>query len=120
MKKYLKIISIFILIFILISFLSTVLALEDIVDPNYYEPSSSGNADTIKNIGNSIIGVLQVVGSIVSVIVLIVIGIQYMLGSVEEKAQYKEKMWPYIVGAIMIFSVLNIIGIANAVAQSFL
>lgn len=59
---------------------------------------------SINNVGNSVIGVLQVVGIVLSVIVLIVLGIKYMMGSAEEKAEYKKTMMPYIVGAALIFA----------------
>ena len=39
-------------------------------------------------------------------------GIRYMVGSVEEKAQYKSLMFPYVLGAILLFSgttLLNLI-----------
>ena len=36
-------------------------------------------------------------------IILVVLGIKYMMGSAEEKAEYKKTMIPYVVGAILIF-----------------
>lgn len=62
-------------------------------------------------IGNSIIGTITVVASIISVISLIILGIKYMLGSVEERAEYKKVLWPYFVGAIMVFGITNIINL---------
>ena len=62
-------------------------------------------------IGNSIIGTITVVASIISVIALIILGIKYMLGSVEERAEYKKVLWPYFVGAIMVFGITNIINL---------
>lgn len=77
------------------------------------------NADKkVSDIGNRIIGAIQVVGSLVSVIALIIIGIRYMLGSVEEKAQYKETLGPYILGAGLVFGISNILGIVYNIATS--
>ena len=59
---------------------------------------------------NTIIGWLTGIGMAVSVIVLLVLGIKYMIGSAEEKADYKKSMIPYLVGAILIFA-------ASALAQ---
>ena len=61
---------------------------------------------------NTIVSVIETVGVISSVIILIVIGIKYMMGSAEEKAEYKKTMIPYIVGAILIFAAATI---ANAI-----
>ena len=70
---------------------------------------SDTNATTqIKNLGNNIIGILQAVGIVVSVVVVIVLGIKYMMGSVEEKAEYKKTMMPYLIGAALIFAASTI------------
>lgn len=57
------------------------------------------------------ITILQYVGSIASVICIIVIGIRYMMGSVEEKAQYKKTLMPYLIGAALVFATTNILSI---------
>lgn len=72
--------------------------------------TTTQGATEISNVGKSIVGILQTVGIILSVIVLIILGIKYMMGSAEEKADYKKSMIPYLVGAILIFA-------ASALAQ---
>ena len=42
---------------------------------------------------------------------IMLIGIKYMLGSVEEKAEYKKTMIPYIIGCIFIFSISTIVSV---------
>lgn len=59
--------------------------------------------DGIKSLGNKIIGILQTVGVVLSVVILVILGIKYMMGSAEEKADYKKTMIPYIIGAACIF-----------------
>lgn len=61
--------------------------------------------------GNSIITILTMVGSILSVIVLIILGLKYMLGSVEEKAEYKKMLMPYVIGASLVFAASTIAGV---------
>ena len=85
-------------------------------DPNdeIWRPSSTTSAqgaDRVLEIGNDIIGVIQLVGSLISVGVLVVIGIRYMMGSVEERASYKKAMTPYLIGAVMLFAITNILAI---------
>lgn len=82
----------------------------DIINPNEYEPPNIGSGGEIGRIGNIIIGSIQLIGSIVSVIALLILGIKYMMGSIEEKAEYKETMKPYIIGAVMVFSITVILG----------
>jgi len=82
-----------------------------VLDPNKYKPNALATSDvgTLVSKGNAIIGVIQVIGSVVSVIVLAILGIKYMVGSVEERAEYKKTMLPYLVGAIMLFASANLV-----------
>lgn len=120
-KKSLKrIIIILINIVLLFGFYST--SFGYVLNPNRYNPKSEDNvidADKLKDIGNILIGYLQAIGSVVSVVVLIVLGIKYMIGSAEEKAEYKKTMMPYLIGAIMVFAITNILGIIANIVQSF-
>ncbi len=58
----------------------------------------------ITKLGNDIVGIFQVVGVVLAVVIIIVLGIKYMLGSAEEKSEYKKSMLPYVVGAALIFA----------------
>lgn len=58
----------------------------------------------ITQLGNDIVGIFQVVGVVLAVVIIIVLGIKYMLGSAEEKSEYKKSMLPYVVGAALIFA----------------
>lgn len=72
---------------------------------NQVKPNTSANGtNNIIDIGNNIAGIIQVVGIILSVICLMVLGIKYMMGSAEEKAEYKKTFIPYLVGAVILFA----------------
>ena len=73
-------------------------------DYSFWKPKSSGNYSEVRKIGGKITGFIQVIGSVFSLLALVIIGIKYMLGSAEEKADYKKTMIPYIVGCIMVFA----------------
>ena len=62
------------------------------------------NSEELKEKIENVLGIVQVIGSVVSVIMLMAIGIKYMLGSVEEKAEYKKTIIPYLIGAALVFS----------------
>ena len=53
---------------------------------------------------SKILGIIRTIGTITSVVMLMVIGIKFMVGSVEEKAEYKESMKPYLIGAVLVFT----------------
>ena len=59
-------------------------------DPNYWKPTV-GSDDTLVDKTSSLLGAINTIGVTVSIIALIAIGIKYMLGSVEEKAEYKKR-----------------------------
>ena len=63
---------------------------------------SSGATDDVKDMGNKILGFIQTAGVVVAVIIIAVIGVKYIMGSAEEKAEYKKVMIPYLVGAVLI------------------
>ncbi len=65
--------------------------------------SASSAQGSVTNVGNQIIGIITTVGVVVAVVVLLVLGIKYMMGSAAEKAEYKKTMIPYLVGAVLIF-----------------
>ena len=70
----------------------------------------------LTNTGNGIITVLTVIGTVISVIVLIILGLKYMLGSVEERAEYKKIMMPYVIGAALVFAASAIAGMIYSFA----
>lgn len=86
-----------------------------IIDPNDYAPGSINDAfndtEEIVNIASTIIAVIRTVGVVVTVIALLVMGIKYMTGSIEEKADYKKSMIPYLIGVFIFFALSQIIAI---------
>lgn len=88
-------------------------------NPDDWIPNDGAGDAKLLEIGNRIMGPIQVIGSLASVIAIIIIGIKYMLGSVEEKAQYKETLGPYFLGAVLVFGITNVVSIIYDVASSF-
>ena len=111
MKKISKMISILLIVMMLISMGTTVFAAVSGVDsPSTLKGETVSGTSQITKIGNQIITILTIVGVVASVIVLIVLGIKYMMGSAEEKAEYKKTMMPYIVGAALVFAASALAG----------
>lgn len=113
-KKSVKIILTIILIIGIFMNLSHVSALgfEDLGG----EPVTN---DETKTVGNRIITLISTAGSIISVIVLVVLGIKYMMGSVEEKAEYKSSLLPYFIGSIIVFAASTIAGVIYQLTTNF-
>lgn len=75
-----------------------------------------GESEDFMDKAGRVITVVQTVGSIASVVCLIVIGIKYMTGSVEEKAEYKKTLVPYVIGAALVFTITNLLSIVYHIA----
>ena len=92
------------------------------IDTSSYKPGSTTTvtgASKLESIGNRIIGVIRTIGTIISVIAISVMGIKYMVGSVEEKAEYKKTMPPYLLGAVMLFGITNLLVIIQNFVGGF-
>jgi len=117
MKKQVKVLTTIIMVITIIATLgSTVLAAGTTL--NSFDVSKS-TADTskIQEAGQTIVNILQVVGVVAAIAILTVIGIKYMMGSAEEKAEYKKVMIPYVLGAVLIFAATSIVKVVYSVAN---
>ena len=70
------------------------------------------NQESLQNVSSVAYNILLAVGIIAAVIVGLIIGIKYMMGSVAQKAETKELLIPYIVGCVIIFGAFAIWKIA--------
>lgn len=66
------------------------------------------NQSDIQSFSSSLYSVLVIAATAVTVVVGIVLGVKYMIGSVEAKAQYKKLLVPYVAGCIAIYGALGI------------
>lgn len=121
MKKQVKVLSIALIVLTVLLAISNVVLATDI--PGKIDQIAQGNssADTSKvvNLGATIVTIMQTVGIVVAVVVLLILGIKYMMGSAEEKAEYKKTMIPYLVGAILIFASTTIVNVVYNIANGF-
>ena len=110
-----KLIIVNVIIIMLIFFINTYsygFSTEDIKGTTITQTSR----EAIEGFGQDIINILTTAGSICSVIVLIILGIKYMMGSAEEKAEYKKTLLPYIIGAFLVFAASTLASIVYNIA----
>ena len=121
MKKLIKTLPILMTVFMVLMTASSVFAGGVNLAGVTLNPDTN-SANTVGGIGNSILGIIQVVGTVIAVGVLMVIGIKYMMGSAEEKAEYKKTMLPYLIGAVILFAAVNlasyVVSIANTIGNA--
>ena len=107
MKKKVIILSLFIIIQILFVGINICFA-DDVLNPENWKPNESvvsGDDTVFNNKVSIVLSAIRNVGIVVSVAAVMVIGIKFMLGSVEEKAEYKRVMPGYLIGAFLVFAV---------------
>lgn len=112
MNKTLKIFSIILMVAMLsCTMFSTVYAAgAPEFNPGVLTGTTTTNQD-LTDYANKIIGTISTIGIVLSVVVLSFIGIKFMLGSAEEKAEYKKTLMPYVFGAALVFGASTIANI---------
>lgn len=68
---------------------------------------------------SSLVNLFMAAGTVIAVIVISILGIKYMMGSVEEKAEIKETLIPFIAGCVVIFGAFTIWKIAIIIGSDF-
>lgn len=69
---------------------------------------------------NSIIGLIQIVGTGIAAIMVTVLGIKYIMAAPSDKADVKKQIAPMVVGAIVLFGSVNLVNIITKLAMSTL
>ena len=117
MKGTMKIISALIIALMVISIAAPVFATQ--IDGVTIRPDTS----TIQQSGaestlNKVLGAIKYLGIFLAVGITMFMGIKYMMGSVEEKAEYKKTMIPLVVGVVLLFAAAIIIQVIQSVTTS--
>ncbi len=113
MKKNCKKYIILILIVLVLNLLMSSLSYGVFTDANI-DSMKGTTGDTLKPIQDTMniaLKIVSIIGSGISIIALMLLGIKYMMGSVEEKAEYKKTLFPYAIGALFVFGSSIIPGI---------
>ena len=81
--------------------------------------SENTNADTsgVTKLFGGIIQIMQVIGTGIAIIMLIVLAIKYLTASPEGKGEVKKSAAMYIVSAIVLFAAVNILAAIEGLAQ---
>lgn len=66
------------------------------------------SSDNLKNMSDTIYNILLVAGIIIAIIVGLIMGIKFIMGGIEEKAEIKAMLLPYIIGCVVVFGAFAI------------
>ncbi len=107
MKKSLKILTVILLAIMMITISTNVFA-DNLIDPTAIHEEYVGS-ETISSAAGKIMGIIKNVAIVIAVIALMIIGIKYMMGSVEEKAEYKKTLIPLAIGIVVVAGAATIV-----------
>ena len=120
-KKLNKILLIAVMLVIICSITSAVLAGTELRDTNpfgHMNTVSIGAETQIKSSMSAIISVVQAVGTSAALIVIVILGIKYMGTSPSERAEIKTHATVYIVGAVLLFGAVGILEIVKVFGEN--
>lgn len=95
-------------------------ASQDINTDDYKEIYTSKDNDELIKAGGSVVAIVQVIGVSCGIILLIILAIKYffMAPYAGEKATIREKLIPYVIGAVILFGGTGILSIVAHFAQN--
>lgn len=111
------IVSIALIFLILGIFVNNVYA-ANMIDSDKYDPEPSINMrGSFVGKVRTVLGWIRLAGIGVALIAITIIGVKYIFISVEEKAEYKKAMLPYLIGFFMLLCVSVVIEIIASIAE---
>lgn len=120
-RKTVRTLSVVLMILISLVTLSTTVFADStsIVNPEDIVPVSSDASQSVQSISGQILGVVQVIGVAVAVIMLIVLAIKYISAAPNDKAEIKKHAVVYVTGAVVLFAASGLLGIIKGLAEQF-
>lgn len=112
MNKTVKIISTLLIAVLLVATLSQVCLASDyknlIDNVDSQGKGTANNINGISNVAGNVIKLIRNVAAIAAVVIISILGIKYMMGSTEERADYKKSFIPLIVGIVVVVAAASI------------
>lgn len=68
----------------------------------------AGQTQSMQDLAGKILGFIRNIALIGGVVIIAVLGLKYMMGSLEEKSEYKKSMIPLVVGIVVVMSATTI------------
>lgn len=100
-------------------------SLSDVISggDSFIQAGKGGSAQidkgSLQNASSSIYNILLICGMIVAVLIGSIMGIKFMIGSVEEKAEIKAALVPFAIGCIVVFGAFGIWKIVVTIGNNF-
>lgn len=109
MKKVISLIVVFTIIFGFVTFVEAAdSGIKTLTSTMKKVNTMASTGTQTGKIINSVIGLLQMVGSGIALIVITILGIKYILASPGEKADVKKQIFPILIGCVLLFGAVNL------------
>lgn len=111
-KIFISIITLFLILALSINIYAITLddAKNQMNDANKLD-STQDKSTGVMAVINDVIGLLQLAGTGISVVTITLLGAKYMLSSVEQKAEIKNRAMPVVIGCVILFGAVNLVAI---------
>lgn len=111
-KIFISIITLFLILALSINIYAITLddAKKQMEDANKLD-STQDKSTGVMAVINDVIGLLQLAGTGISVVTITLLGAKYMLSSVEQKAEIKNRAMPVVIGCVILFGAVNLVAI---------
>ncbi len=114
MRKSLKLI-VSIAVLVIITSLSTISLCASL---DWVNPTTEGEAaGSVTSMSNQIIGIIQIIGTAIAVVMLIWLAIKYISAAPSEKADIKKSATIYVVGAVLLFGAVGVLQIIKGFTE---
>lgn len=118
MNKIMKIVTVLAIIAMIATMMSAIFAAEGASDVLDTLKGNTTAANQITGIISNVIGIVQVICYAAAIIMLIILGVQFITASPEGKAQIKKSAIQYVIGAIIVFAAGTLLGIIANMSSS--
>ena len=111
MKKVTKILTIVLLVAMIVLSVSEVFAAGGLITNIEQASNTTVNMGTLPQTIGKVIAYIRNAAIIIGIVIILILGIKYMTGSVEEKANYKKTSMNIIIGVVFITLVTSIVDV---------
>ncbi len=81
---------------------------DDFVNKGKADADNTLDMEALNNASDLVYNTLLILGTCIAVIIAVVLGIQFITGSVEQKVKVKESLIPFVIGCVVIFGAFGI------------
>ena len=103
-----KLLSILIMVAMFTASISTVCFAGTEIKPDGITITYPDSTNELSNKAGKILGTIRNISAILAAVLVAVLGVKFMLGSTEEKAEYKKSFMPLIIGIVVVLSATTI------------